>query len=517
MNQLFSRNNIWQGLQENPLDIIVIGGGVTGAGIFYEAARQGYRTLLLEQADFASGTSSRSSKLVHGGLRYLREGHICVTREALQEREWLVQKSRGLVTGLPFLMPLYRNQFPSVATMHLGLGLYDLLALRWRHGYVTANKMLKRLPEIKSDHLRGGFWFGDAKVDDARLTLRLVQEGKSCGGIALNYAKVAQVNRDKSWKVLVIDNTNQEYTLETKAVVNATGAWSNQLPIYLARQKWESPKIRPLRGSHLVFPSQCLPVQEALMLFHPRDKRPIFVLPWEGVTIVGTTDLDHEKSLAQEPAITSEEVSYLFELLQYSFPHITLRASDLLSTYSGVRPIVTTGNKNPSEESRASKVTHHEGYIAVSGGKLTTFRSMAQEVMKYIPAKSELIHPHCFEEEIDLEGVRELPADVSGRIIARFGQKAGQFISSTSSHCQVIPTTNTLWAELIWAAQNESVVHLDDLLLRRTRLGLLMPQGGQAILPEVRALCQAPLGWSDENWQAEAVRYKEIWQKYYYL
>ncbi|MBI4357654.1 MAG: glycerol-3-phosphate dehydrogenase/oxidase [Gammaproteobacteria bacterium] len=522
-NESLSREEIWQAL-DTPFDLVVIGGGITGAGVFCAACSRGYKTLLLEQADFAWGTSSRSSKLVHGGLRYLRQGKLCLTYESLHEREWLVQESRGLVTELPLLLPTYstHSKAPSRSAIHLGLALYDLLAKGWRHRDLSAHALLQRLPELESGGLRGGFWFHDAQVDDARLTVNIIQRGNDWGGLAQNYAQVKWVRQlpHKKWHVCVRDRVgDQTVVIESKVVVNATGVWADKVPVVWKEKPLAPLPLRPLRGSHLVFPHDRLPVKEGVMLFHPQDGRPVFILPWEGATLIGTTDLDHTQDLSEEPHITSPEVNYLFVLLDKFFPRLSLSPKDVLSVYSGVRPVISNGQKDPSAESRAEKIIHKNGYIAVSGGKLTTFRAMANKVMRRVESVLPLSHPKTmvnpwFEDKGTLPAVSD-PHSAAGRFFSRYRPEAADYLKFFAGHCSPILETPFLWVELLWAAEEEAVVHLDDLLLRRTRVGLLTPQGGQGLLPQIRKLCQPVLGWDDARWEEEQKRYVEIWKRSY--
>jgi glycerol-3-phosphate dehydrogenase len=312
------REDIWKKLEEEtaPWDILIIGGGITGAGILREAVRLGLKALLIEQCDFSWGTSSRSSKLVHGGFRYLKQGKVLLTRASVLEREHLLHEAPGLIDPLGFLMTIYKGDFPDRLTMKLGLSVYDLLALRWDHAHYSPQDFQMLAPHINRKQLKCGFRYGDAQTDDARLVLRLLREAAAEGGVALNYARVEellveQYGDDQPVQVrgvLVRDQENgSTLTVKARVVVNATGAWAD----YLRGQVKAPPRIRPLRGSHLIFPAWRLPVAQAITCWHPYDGRPVFVFPWEGVTLVGTTDIDHTQSLENEPAISPDEVAYL--------------------------------------------------------------------------------------------------------------------------------------------------------------------------------------------------------------
>lgn len=500
-------------------DVVIIGGGITGTGIFREAVRMGCKSLLLEQRDFAWGTSSRSSKLVHGGLRYLREGRILLTREAVRERERLLAEARGLVTPMGFLVPIYKDRGPGRWTLQAGLSIYDLIAKRRRHTYLDAKAFAKQVPNIDQKGLAGGFHFFDAQTDDARLVLRLIFEGMDSGGTALNYTRVAAIGRDGDGRVngVTVEDVQSHQTsfLSAKAVINATGCWAERLHPSPHKNR----HLRPLRGSHLIFPAHVLPVNQAISTIHPADGRAVFVAPWEGAVIAGTTDLDHPGSLSLEPRITQEEVTYLLDGLRALFPALDLSARDCIATIAGVRPVISEGKYKPSEESREHVVWVDNGLVTVTGGKLTTFRKLAFDALA---AAKPFLPAHTAPDEeapvfLPFRSQPVSPATVSeGRwetLFGRYGNAAETMIKSTrSSELAVIPGTGTLWAEILHAAAHEKVHHLSDLLLRRVRVGLLTAEGGKAHLRRVRHLCAPVLGWNATRWRKEIRDYREIWR-----
>ncbi len=372
-------------------DLVIIGGGITGAGIFRESARMKLRVLLVEQNDFAWGTSSRSSKLVHGGLRYLKQGKLLLTRASVKERERLLNEAPGLVDPLEFLLPIYDDRRPSKWEMEAGLSLYGLLARERQHAYLNAEKLQSMLPGISAERLSGGFRFVDGQTDDVRLVMRLLQEGRREGGFALNYTRACAVLRRKNGEVagLTIEDseTGKQKEIRVPAAINATGAWAENL------QPSPDKKIhiRPLRGSHLVLPAHRVDQNRAVSLIHPRDGRPIFILPWEGAVLLGTTDMDHHRELSEEPFITPEETDYLLEGVNGYFTRLKLTRKDCLSSFAGVRPILSDGKRAPSEESREHAVWADKGLVTVTGGKLTTFRLLAWDALEtvkgYLPGK----------------------------------------------------------------------------------------------------------------------------------
>ncbi len=514
------RDTVWSQLDQR-WDLIVIGGGITGAGILREAVRAGLRTLLVEAHDFASGTSSRSSKLVHGGLRYLKQGEIRLTLESVRERERLLKEGRGLVGQLGFLMPNFRGDHPPAWVMGLGLTLYDLLALHWSHRHYDADDMRELCPMINERGLLGGYRYFDAQVDDARLVLRVIHEAVREGGTALNYAPVEKLLRRNSGEVcgvaLCDQTTGRIAEAQASVVINATGAWADDVRAHVG----QPPRLRRLRGSHLVFSARRLPLRRAVTFLHPADRRPVFAIPWEGVTLFGTTDVDHGRMLETDPAIGGNEVEYLLDALKYAFPALELGIADVQATFSGVRPVVNTGQSDPSKESREHVLWNENGLLTVTGGKLTTFRLMAhaalQAVRTRLPGKPSFDpNQRMLTTSPDLNPVERLSDPATRlRLVGRYGADAPALIAACPGELVPIGESAALWAELRWAARAEGVAHLDDLLLRRVRLGLLLPQGGLACMDRIRAIAQPELGWDDERWAHEAEAYARLWERCY--
>lgn len=457
-------------------DLVVIGGGITGAGVLHEAVRTGARVLLVEQDDYASGTSSRSSKLVHGGLRYLRSGQWRLTLESVRERGRLLRDAPGLVRPLPFLMPLHRGRQPGRWPMQVGLALYDLMAGSRKSRFVAADAVLARAPGVAREALRGGLAFEDATTDDARLVLRLIFDALAQGASALNYVQAQAVAPGRVRLRDRIDGSVRE--VEAAMVVNATGAWPDATP--------GAPVLRPLRGSHFVFAARRWPLQGAVSWLHPRDARPLFALPWLGAVVYGTTDLDHAGAL-DAPRMTPEEAAYLLEGLAWQFPGLGLCAGDAIATYAGVRPVVAHGEASPSAESRESAIWSGPRHVGVTGGKLTTFRVTARQVLR--------------------EAAKQVP---------RLAPVADAALFSTAAHGDAgerIAGTPFTWDGVEHALRHEQVVHLADLMLRRTRLGLLVERGGAELLPRIGALCRQQLGWDEVRWTQEQHDYLDGWQR----
>jgi glycerol-3-phosphate dehydrogenase len=501
-------------------DLAIIGGGVTGAGIFYETACLGLKVVLFEQHDFAWGTSSRSSKLIHGGLRYLKEGHLLLTRDAVKERERLLREAPGLVTPLAFVVPIYKDRSPGRWTLEAGLSLYDLLAARRRHRFLKPEEIIVQVPFIERKALIGGYEFWDAQVDDARLVLRLISEGRLVGGRAYNYTAALSIDRDAQGRVSGVTLQDTESlevrSIRSQAVINATGYWAERLHPQTDLKR----RLRPLRGSHLVFPRSILPVQCAVSFMHPHDQRPVFVLPWEGAVLVGTTDLDHSSDLKVEPTITEEEAEYLLEGVRALFPSLGLSLDQCIASLAGLRSVISSdADLSPSEESREHDIWIQDGLVTIAGGKLTTYRRVALDALK-------AVQPF-------LPKTDRLPADGSGfdlpetppkvgnldpaaweRLSGRYGKAALLVVADAAKEdLEPIPGTRTLWAELAYAARHESVRHLSDLLLRRVRIGLLLPEGGMAHMGRIERLCRTGLGWKKNRWRREVKQYVQNWRR----
>jgi glycerol-3-phosphate dehydrogenase len=504
------RERTWSALAD-PWDLIVVGGGIVGAGILRAAAACGVRAVLLERGDFASGTSSRSSQLVHGGLRYLAQGQVGLTRSAVTERDRLLRDAPGLVTPLDFLFPFYEGDRVKQLGYAAALTAYDALARRRSLRRVSAPDFALLSPSSHPLGLIGGMRYREAQTDDARLVLRVLREGVTSGSRALNYAPVTSLlrGRDGVCGVRVRDEVlDRETEVRATVVVNATGAWADAL----RAQVGGAAKMRPLKGSHLVFPSSRFPTSIGVNVLHPTDGRPITVAPWQGATLVGTTDIDQPKELGHDVAITSAEVDYLLAAIASPFRSLGLSRDDIVSTWSGVRPTVSTGAATASRELRAHVVWDEDGLLTVTGGKLTTFRLIAQDALKAAARKLPALAVAATNAAPSDQ--RRTPTDDSGtvlRVSGRHGAEAADVLTvAEPGELEPLAGTPVTAAELRWAARCEGVAHLDDLLLRRVRLGLLLPAGGAELFPLVRRICQQELAWTDTRWDQERTAYSGL-------
>ncbi|MCG9731506.1 glycerol-3-phosphate dehydrogenase/oxidase [Shewanella sp. Isolate13] len=518
---------------ETEYDLIIIGGGITGAGIFHLAADQGAKVLLVEQNDFAWGTSSRSSKMVHGGLRYLATGQWRMTRDAAREREVMLAQLPGLVDLMPYMMLHKRGDFPSAALFQRVLAIYDRLAGSKHHRPLSMEKARTWLSELSFDGITGVSLFADGVTDDARLVLRALQDGVLAGGQALNYAKVTgfierEENQDNNERVsgvrLALTNTlgsqtsdNTEYSVKAKCVINATGSWAGKL------HELQGGGLRPLRGSHLVLPFERLPVSACLTFYHPQDGRPVYIYPWQGCSVIGTTDLDHDGELESEPGIAQQEVDYLLGLARHYFPKQQLEERDVVSCWSGIRPIYSASqpdkkgkdkelSKAPSKESREHIIWSKPGLVSVTGGKLTSYHLMAKDTIERV--RQQL--PNLFTDELKRAPFSQATQGYADEhLTGCFGYFAPHIAAMENP--QMIGFSRCQWRELEWSLANESVVHLDDLLLRRTRLALLLGTEVSRYREAILSLCCQHLAWSKTKAEQEWQRFEQIMNTSYRL
>ncbi len=504
-------------------DIIIIGGGITGAGILREARRRGYRALLLEQQDFSWGTSSRSSKMVHGGLRYLAAGDLKLTKESVQERQRLLTEAPGLVDPISFYFTFRKGLFPGRIAMKVILTIYDFFAGAQDNRYCNNHELLQRFKGLDDKKLQGASCYTDAMVDDSRLVLRVLQDSIDDGGYALNYTKVEDLLlTDGKVSGVTIEDRDHSSSIDLIAsvVINATGAWADRLRNVVNSET----RIRPLRGSHIIIAKSLYPITDVMTFLHVDDKRGVFVYPWEGTTVIGTTDLDHNEDLDIEASISDQEVDYLIKAFNSQFPDNAVKRNDILSTWAGVRPVISAEkSKDPSKERRDHVVWSDSGLITVSGGKLTTFRLIALDALAAandnLPVAKEIIDDRMFSTpKITAQSLSPENSSWAQRLLGRYGNKAVDLVNESSLDEQHnLDETEFSLAECRWAIKHEAVEHLDDLLLRRTRLGMCLPKGGANLYPALKEIFLSNRRWDDERWQKEVSRYETIWKKHYSL
>lgn len=480
-------------------DLLIVGGGITGAAVLHAASRRGLRALLVDRGDFASGTSSWSSKLIHGGLRYLKSGQWRMTLESVRERERLLVERPGLVEPQAFLMPVFEGDRPGPIALGAAFWIADRMAGKRTSRRIGASEAAALEPLLACDGLCAAIAYRDGVVDDARLVLRLIFDAVAAGAQALNHVDATLVEEGGrivgARLVDIIDGTRRGIT--ASVTVHATGVWAGAAP--------GAPLLRPLRGSHLVFARSTLPLRGGLAWLHPRDRRPVFAHVWEGAVVVGTTDIDHP--VAEVPAtISPDEASYLIEALRVPFPRSALAATMALSTYAGLRAIVVPPGQEhmpPSAMGRDTAMWSQPGLVGITGGKLTTHRATAAEVLR----------------EVERQGLRVAPppvalpaASTATRLHGRLGAAGAAWVAARPADEQrpLLDTPYTL-AELRWSMQHEQVRRLDDLLMRRTRLGLVAAGGAIALLTAIETPCREDLGWDVVRWADESARYRENW------
>lgn len=519
------RHNTLKHLADVEWDIVIIGGGISGSGLLFEASRRGYRALLLEKNDFASGSSSQSSKLVHGGIRYLATGQVALTRQAVQAREHLCKQLPGLVQHLPLMMPHYRNQLPGRFKFRILMWLYDLLAGKRYHKGLSVADMQKAAPSLRSQQCYAATQFEDAITDDARLTLRVLMEAAQFGGKAFNYCNVDHIQLLESGNQsggFQVDITPEDYTpirLSARQVIHATGAWTASPRAHPSDPNDDPVKVRPLRGSHLLFHQKRLPLEKGVCLIHPDDSRLMFALPWQGYTLVGTTDLDHKAPMEDPIQMQKQEQDYLFKALLHYFPASKLSPKDCLSVWSGVRPVLSVPGDSeektsPSEERREHKVWWQNGQLYLCGGKLTTFQKMAEDAIGQLTFRPSSPTAKPWPELGDCPASPEDFQQIPQALQQVYGMDTIS-LNKIAPAEQKLAATPYYKAELHWALAHLAIQHLDDLLLRRTRVGLFYADGGASMKYELSELCQKYLHWDDSKFEDEWQRYQTLYQALY--
>jgi len=521
------RENVFSQIDQQEWDMIIIGGGITGAGILREATQAGLNALLVEAKDFSFGTSSRSSKLIHGGIRYLRNRQFGVTYESVRERQRMLREGKHLVTPLPFLLPVFAANEKNQRGTGLQILVYDLMAGCWQHRSYTREELLKVCDQFNPEGLLRGYLYSDALMDDSRVLLRVMREAVAAGGTVVNYAAVEDLMKTSDGNVcgVVVKDRGEAggktYEVKARVVINAAGPWVDEIRGHVDGV----PRMRKLRGSHIILPlEKRVSTQYAVHLMHPKDYRTMFAYPWEGAFMVGTTDLDHPKEIEEEqpePCASPEEIDYIIEALQFTFPRAGIRREDILSTFAGLRPVINTGKARPSDESRAHVVWEENGLITIAGGKYTIFRVMAADVLNraaarlpgnpVFPARKPLFTPLATR----LPDA-DLPLETMQYLAGRHGADLAELLDAASpGDLERIYGLPNIWAEVRWAVRDEGVLHLDDLLLRRVRLGMTLPNGALASMDRIRAIVQPEMGWDDSRWEEEQNNYQKIWEQSY--
>jgi len=498
-------------IQQDPeaiWDVIVIGGGATGLGVAVDAVSRGLKTILLERSDFAQSTSSRSTKLMHGGVRYLQQGDIALVMEALHERSRMHKNAPHITSNQEFTIPIYTWWDALIFTV--GLKFYDLLAGRLSMGkshFIGRAKTLKRLPLLKDKGLKGGVVYHDGQFDDARFAVVLAQTCAEKGGIPLNYFEVTKLLKDNDGKVKGVSATDLEtgnkYKLQGKAVINATGVFADEI---LQMDKPEAKRtIRPSQGVHLVLDSSFLQSKTALMIPKTSDGRVLFAIPWYGKVVVGTTDtpIDH---IDKEPKATEEEIQFILETAANYLTRAP-KESDILCTFAGLRPLAaSTGNQEKTKEiSRRHKITVSESeLVSILGGKWTIYRRMAQDTVDRAVKIHGLEVKQSETKEQPLYGHEYHNPEDRLTIYGHNAEEIKQMIEKEpEAGIQIHPAFPFCKAELAWICRNEMPVQLEDVLTRRTRSLILDAKASIQIASIVAVIMAEELGkgkdWIDDQ------------------
>ena len=491
-------------------DIIVVGGGATGLGIAVDAASRGYQTLLLEQTDFAKGTSSRSTKLVHGGVRYLAQGNIGLVREALRERGRLLKNAPHLVRNLSFIIPNYHwweGMYYSI-----GLAFYDLLAGKWSFGrtkHISKQATLERLPGVEPKRLYGGVIYHDGQFDDSRLAINLAQTGMEQGATVLNYFKVTGLEKGGDQKlsgVIAEDvETGKTYHLKAKVIINATGIFVDDL--LQMDSPGKKPFVRPSQGVHLVFDRSFMPSHDALMIPKTDDGRVLFAVPWHDKLVVGTTDTPLEEH-STEPVALEQEIEFILNNAARYLAKAPDR-KDVLSVFAGLRPLAAPQDESSKtkEISRGHKIIVSEsGLITVTGGKWTTYRKMAEDTVDKAMETAGLNPALCRTQNLPIHGSRN-NMDWEDHLYV-YGSDREKLLALADENKawaeKLHPKYEYRRAEVIWAVRYEMARTVEDVLARRVRLLFLDANAAIEAARLTARLMATELG-KDELWQNEQI------------
>jgi glycerol-3-phosphate dehydrogenase len=493
--------------RERPWDMVIIGGGATGVGVAVDAASRGYEVLLLEQSDFGKGTSSRSTKLVHGGVRYLEQGNVSLVLEALKERGLLRQNAPHLVHELAFVVPTY--EWWESPFYGIGLKVYNLLAGRYGFGpstLLSREETLERLPTIKTEGLRGGVVYHDGQFDDARLLINLVATAAEQGAVLLNYAPARQLTRGADGFVdgVVFEDieTGRTAHVSARVVINATGPWVDAVR-RLARPDAPS-MIAPSQGIHLVFDRAFLLGDSAIMVPHTPDGRVMFAIPWHGHTVVGTTDTPIPDA-PLEPIPQEREIEFLLATSAMYLETPPTRR-DVLSAFAGIRPLISARDTTRTAALSREHSIHIDdsGLLTIAGGKWTTYRRMAEDCVDQAATLARLPERPCVTRQLNIHGFLA-HAEKHGAL-AVYGSDAPAIEALARSDPRLSerlhPALPYVTAEVVWAVRHEMARTLDDVLARRTRALVLDARAALDAAPRVAAFLAAELG-RDGAWQEQ--------------
>lgn len=490
-------NNTW--------DIVIIGGGATGLGIAVDSASRGYKTLLVEKYDFAKGTSSKSTKLVHGGVRYLANGDVKLVYSALKERGLIFRNAPHVSFVQSFVIPSYSVY--SRMKFLIGLKLYDWMAGKLRIGKTTSlskKEVIEKLPKVKTKGLRGGVQYFDGQFDDSRLAVNLAQTATEYGAVTLNYADATAILKDANGKVnglsFVDKETGKKYDVQAKVVINATGIFVDDI------LKMDTPThknlVRPSQGAHIVIDQKFLGNQDALMIPETSDGRVLFGVPWHGKVLLGTTDTPLNEHQI-EPRPLEEEIEFILSTADEYLENAPTRA-DIRSIYAGLRPLAapTDGDGNSTKEiSRDHKlITSESGLVTITGGKWTSYRKMGEDTVDLAIKTGNLAEKPCKTADLPIHGFTKDKHPGHWQVYGADMVAIQKLIDKDPSFGEKIhPDHDFTIAEVVWACENEMIVKVEDFLARRIRLLLLDAQASLEAAPLVAKVMAQQLG-KDEEW-----------------
>ena len=520
-----NRTDMWRRIEAHPKawDIIVVGGGATGVGVAIDAASRGYDVLLLEQSDFGKGTSSRSTKLAHGGVRYLEQGNIGLVMEALKERGLLLQNAPHLVHDLAFVVPNY--DWWEAPFYGLGLKLYQLLAGKYgfgASGILSREETLEHLPTLKTEGLRGGAVYYDGQFDDARLLIHMVATAFEQGATLLNYVEATGLTKDAQGFVDGVSardvETGKEFRASAKVVVNATGAFSDLLRLQV--EPSATPMIVPSQGIHLVFDASFLQGESAIMVPHTSDGRVLFAIPWHGHTLVGTTDTPIPAATL-EPVAMEREIEFILATAgQYLTKEPT--RDDVLSVFAGIRPLVgATGAASGVSKTAALSRDHviqidRSALITICGGKWTTYRHMAEDCVDQAATLGQLPERPCVTQHLNIHGFHGAAEQFGS--LAVYGSDAYEIRKLIETDAGLAAPLHAalpyVKAEVIWAARHEMARTVEDTLARRTRALFLNARAALEMAPAVADLMASELGWDEAARAKQLAAFREVASNY---
>jgi glycerol-3-phosphate dehydrogenase len=524
------------------VDLLIVGGGITGAGVLRDAATRGLDALAIEREDFAAGTSGRSSKMIHGGLRYIGEGHLATTREACRERDLLLRLAPQLVRPRPFLFPAYEDSKVPLWQVRAALSVYAALAnfrRSARFRMLRPAEVLRYSRDLRTDKLRGAGLYTDAQVDDARLVLDTLKSARSLGSAAVNHAEVVEFLKGDDGRLCGarVRDALSSRTVEIRAhaIVNAAGPAVER--VRGIDRPVPRPELRPAKGIHLVIPRYRVHL-EAAITFEAADGRHLFLIPWDDVALLGTTDTFTDE--IEDPVVTIDEVHYLLDAANEAFPRACLTTNDLRSVFAGVRPLAASPDEEmpPSRVSREHRIYEDpSGLVSAAGGKLTTYRAMGEAIVdraiRRLPAaRRKALGPSrtaslplrpgdtfdraCFEAEL-CERFRIEP-NQSAQLVRAYGAQALDLLAEARPEDRrpIGASRNTL-AEIAWSFRTECPATLCDLLERRLRMAIFAVGQGLAELPLIARTAAEAAGWDEERMQAEAMAYADAVRRRYQI